>query len=251
MQAVVLFLVSSSNCSAHPRSLPCIPLLSPFPRFPLLPASAILIDANPFSETLVAKAHGRVDMVIAAVKSVLVLIASVRPVGVSTATVLAVVAVGAAVQLYAYITYMPYFSEQANKAYCSFAAAFAWACGCTLLAVARNLPAEQVEGFLFLFALPFVTHTGYMVAQRRLEVLKSSNADGIATSSACIVELKARQLLAAAQSNLKDGSTVVDKPDGGSSSASSFRRDGVCDGIPEVRCIDPHVLQCLTLSLTT
>ena len=189
---------------------------------------AIFLDLNPFSESLVAKSHGRVDMALVAVKTVLTLVISLRPVGATAAVVLVVVAIGAAVQLYGSVVYMPYFNDEANKLQCGFAAVFAWACSCTILAQCRGAPGEQVEGFLFLFALPFVAHTGYMVAHRRLDALKCASAEGTVTGSACIVELRARQLLLAATA--RDDKTRLDsgafsdnlKP----LSGSSLRRDG-------------------------
>ena len=215
-----------------------------------VPASAIIVDLNPFSENLVAKAHGRVDMVLVAMKSLWALLVSLRFV-LTPATVLSVVAAGAVIQLYGCLTYMPYFNDKANQLQCGFAAAFVWACACTVLAEFRGQPQDEVEGYLFLFALPFVAHSGYTLAHRRLDGLKHGNSDGIANASACIVELRARQMLAAARgSDAQPGAGAngssdkaasfagSDKPNGGLSGSPSFRRDGSSgQAFPEVSSV--------------
>ena len=107
-------------------------------------AAAVIIDRHPFSDTLTAVSHGRVAMACCGLRILLALLFSLRAT-VSTLALIGVVCAVAAVQLYALLTYLPYYHETMNKYEVSFATVFAWAAMCTLVAYVRNSPAEQVR----------------------------------------------------------------------------------------------------------
>jgi hypothetical protein len=171
------------------------------------------------SESLEAKPHGRVDMVLCALKVLLALVVSLRAT-VSTAVIVIVLCVAAAVQLYALLFYLPYFKEFMNHLTCSFGMVFAWATVCSLMAYVRDQPDDQVEAFVLIFSLPAVAFSGLTIARQRLYAMRQGgilarNSQSMTTTTttaasggsaatvgvgapvtnACMVELRTRQML--------------------------------------------------------
>ncbi len=104
------------------------------------------MDRSPTSESLQAKAHGRVDMVLCVCKGLLALIAALVSGGaLQPVMLISLVCIVAAVQLYAVVVYQPLYNRTWNQYQGAFAALFAWAAGCTLLADLRQRPEDQVH----------------------------------------------------------------------------------------------------------
>ena len=170
--------------------------------------SGILIDRNPDSEFVLAKPHGRVGMAVCVVKVVLALVFSLQ--SVSASVLLAVLAVSAAVLLYGYLYFLPFYTPTVNSYHCAFAMLYAWGVFCTVIAFVRDAPSEEVEGFGFLLSSPGVVFSGYAFARQRFFAFGSIISDynpsvaaamASAPTSACMVELRQRQLLAYASRN--------------------------------------------------
>ena len=103
----------------------------------------MFIDRNPFSETLLAKSHGRVDMLLCGAKTVLCLLFTLRA-AINTTILIVAVCLVAALQFYTLLYYLPYYSGMFNQWSCSFALLFVWAACCTLMAFVRNAPIDEV-----------------------------------------------------------------------------------------------------------
>ena len=105
----------------------------------------MFIDRNPLSESIQARAHGRVDMLLCCCKGLLALVAALTAGGTLQPIGLIVVACCVAlVQLYAVVVHQPLFSRRWNCYTGAFALVFAWAAACTLLAHLRQRPDDQV-----------------------------------------------------------------------------------------------------------
>ena len=116
-------------------------------RCAMIAALGLLIDRNPTSESMTAKAHGRVDMLLCSCKAILALVASITASGtVKPALLIVATCIVAVVQLYATTVYQPLYSQRWNQYHGSFALVFAWAAGCTLLAELRGKPEDEVRG---------------------------------------------------------------------------------------------------------
>ena len=171
--------------------------------FPCCAVNGILIDRNPDSEFVLAKPHGRVDIAACVTKIALALVFSLN--NVSTSLLLAVLAVSAAILLYGYVRFLPFYSPTVSSYHCAFATLYAWATFCVITAYIRNTPGEDVEGFAFLMSSPAVLFTGYAFARQRFFAFGSFSSEhnpnlaattASAPTSACLVELRQRQLLA-------------------------------------------------------
>ena len=183
--------------------------------------SGILIDRNPDSEFVLAKPHGRVGMAVCVVKVVLALVFSLQ--SVSASVLLAVLAVSAAVLLYGYLYFLPFYTPTVNSYHCAFAMLYAWGVFCTVIAFVRDAPSEEVEGFGFLLSSPGVVFSGYAFARQRFFAFGSIISDynpsvaaamASAPTSACMVELRQRQLLAYGHSADRRRTDDTSEPEG-------------------------------------
>jgi hypothetical protein len=105
----------------------------------------LLVDRNPVSESIVARAHGRVDMLLCSCKALLALAGALTAAGTARPALLIIAScIVAVLQLYAYVVYQPLYSARWNQYHGSFALVFAWAAACTLLAQLRHKPDNEV-----------------------------------------------------------------------------------------------------------
>jgi hypothetical protein len=105
----------------------------------------MFIDLNPFSESLLAKAHGRVDVAVAALKVLMCVLYACKPEAVAASALMSIACITAAVQLYGHLMYLPYYNDKTNHYHVSFAMVYAWACVCGVMALLRDTPSEQVR----------------------------------------------------------------------------------------------------------
>ncbi len=109
-------------------------------------ATGLLIDRDPQSDALGAKPHGRADMICCVGRSTLaVAVALVSKGAVPVAVLLTATALVAAIQLYTALRLLPYYHQIMNRYNGAYAAAFAWATFCAVMAHTRNKPGEQVR----------------------------------------------------------------------------------------------------------
>jgi hypothetical protein len=108
-------------------------------------AFGVFVDRNPASESIQAKAHGRVDMLIACSKGVMSLAAALTIGGtLKPVALIAIVFANSIIQLYTVILYQPLYNRTWNQYNGSFATVFTWSAACTLLAYLRQRPSDQV-----------------------------------------------------------------------------------------------------------
>ncbi len=111
------------------------------------------MDRDPASESIQAKAHGRVDMLLCCCKGVLSLVAALTIGGTLQPVVLvSVLCVVGFIQLYAEIGLQPLYSRRWNQFNGAFALVFGWSTLCTLLAHLRDRPEDQVSVLLWVAA---------------------------------------------------------------------------------------------------
>ena len=192
-----------------------------------------------------AQSHGRVAMALCGAKLVLCLCLAVVDTAGAAVYITVVTMVGVC-QLVSVVKYVPYYHDRMNTLTTTAAMMFLWAAFTTDVGYLRRLAAavthsgsndsdgktvedsEQVEAFLFLFALPVVAFSGYAIGQQRLTTLATAAAAMVSTGSlgsgnasrrgecgggvagnlnACVVELYVRRLLTGV---LADGGNASD-----------------------------------------
>jgi hypothetical protein len=105
----------------------------------------MFIDLSPSSESLLAKAHGRVDAAVAALKVLMCVLYACKPGAVAGSALMSIACITAAAQLYGHLMYLPYYNDKTNHYHVSFAMAYAWACVCGVMALVRDKPTDQVR----------------------------------------------------------------------------------------------------------
>jgi hypothetical protein len=98
-----------------------------------------MCDRDAFSDNLDAKPHGRLDVLMAVLRSVLVLVFKLDYA--LQATVLVMFAwVTGVVAAYSYLKYQPFYSAVINRSVTAAAFVYCWACVCLSMLQARKLP---------------------------------------------------------------------------------------------------------------
>ena len=160
----------------------------------------MLIDRSPVSDFVLAKSHGRVDIVLCCANIAMALLFSLQDT-LQVSVLVAAVCVFAALHLYLTLYYIPFFNQSCNQYHTLFSAVYCWVAVCTLLAYARGQPEEQVESLVFLLSLPVVAFSGFTFARQRYvrldKYLDSATATAVGSipSNALMVELLHRRLI--------------------------------------------------------
>jgi hypothetical protein len=152
---------------------------------------ATAVDANPLSDSLHAKVHGRADVVVIAVQGVLVVVVHVLRTRLAPWLVLAACAAGAVAWLAAYVGFLPHFNARTNVGNVVGAAINCWFV--VALIIATTAPSTFNIGILMLTGLPFAGLAGWALIQWRVYYVLHTPLNRIATSYC--VELKVRHLL--------------------------------------------------------
>jgi hypothetical protein len=186
------------------------------PRVRCVAANGVVLDRNPLSECLLARPHGRVEMLLTALRIGLVLLLSVRDT-LGVAVVVTVVCLAALAQLYSLLYYLPFYHQSMNQYQCGFALVFMWASLCSAMAFVRDQPSSEAEAFLLLFSFPAISFSGYSLARQRLRHLNVGSPESAAMLSPLLVEVRARLMLqpvtqgnaASPRAGVSDSSTPI------------------------------------------
>lgn len=160
--------------------------------------SAVFIDRDYRSTNVVARAHGRVSIVMISIKTLVTLIFTVAsdlpPLLLQSFLVLMGV-----VWLWAWLRYLPMLTPWVNQAWVAVGAVFLWASACAALGTALANPAAGVAGYLFFVGAPIAAYCGYATAVARFESFSGAGTlAGPALRTPYDVELRARYLVARA-----------------------------------------------------
>ena len=98
-----------------------------------------MAERDPQSDGYAAKAHGRIDALMIAVRTVLVFVFTLDVQFTRNLLIVAACA-GCAVVSYAYLTYQPFYKPTVNHMHCAACALLVWACVCLLMLELRKDP---------------------------------------------------------------------------------------------------------------
>ena len=155
--------------------------------------SLVFYDSNFMSTNLVAKAHGRADLMFLCVKSVLVICVETFPSAFSGQTLVALVVVAGAAWVGSLAYLLPYFDQRWNQFNLAMASAFFFTSAC--LAVSENYEDTDAAALLYL-GLPLSAVLGVFAADLRANWLFRCVPARL--SSPYELELKVRYMLHAA-----------------------------------------------------
>jgi hypothetical protein len=105
------------------------------------------VDRSPASGSILAQAHGRVDMVVVTLKVLLALLAAVSAATGEAGIMAQLCGAGclALVQLYTSVVYQPLYSRYWNQCMGGMAAMSLWAVACAVMAHMRGQADDQVR----------------------------------------------------------------------------------------------------------
>ena len=155
----------------------------------------MLVDRSPFSDGILARPHGRMDVSIGCCNAAMCVIIAVSS-RLSANLMVVAITVASLLSCYAVWYYIPYYHSGTNQSKGAFAAVHAWATVCLLLAFIRQQPAAGVEAFMLLFSTPIVAFVGCAVVSYRVAAIAAMPAADVARcGSPYKVELWARMKL--------------------------------------------------------
>jgi hypothetical protein len=125
---------------------PCVTLCAPNGTLGIAaPVTVLLVDRNPVSESVHAKAHGRVEALLRGYQCLLVVLAAWSGEGaLPTPVFVLCLVITSCLHLYSLVVYQPLYRLWWAQGQCALASLFVWASGCTLLAEERNVPEDEV-----------------------------------------------------------------------------------------------------------
>lgn len=155
--------------------------------------SALFYEANSLSRGLGARAHGRVDIVMLLIQTVLVLVAQTFAELINVGIVIAILAGAGILWLAAFLWTMPFYSHLINAINVASAMAYLWAVVCCVL---NNYYPRTDAAIMLYVGLPTAFLAGLQLANWRVNTVLRKQISQLA--SPYEVELRARFILATA-----------------------------------------------------
>lgn len=125
---------------------------------------SIFYESNSLSRGASSAAHGRVDAIMLAIKTVLVVICQTLVGYLSDAIIIAAVCAASLVWVGAFAFFMPYYAHSVNRIFLAGGVGFAWACVCLII---NNYYVSAEGGFFLIVGMPLAIVGGLHLADWR------------------------------------------------------------------------------------
>lgn len=185
---------------AHSTALALVTLMVPcFLAFSLV-VSSVFLDRSYTSDSITARAHGRVGIAMISLKTGLTLLFTVMT-GVNPWFLHITIVVLGAGWLYLWLRFLPSYTQWMNAVWSAFGAIFLWAAMCGALAKLLDDPKGGVGGLVFFLGIPIVAFAGHSLAHQRFHAygavgahvgdsISSQHASSDGSGSHAVVHLK-------------------------------------------------------------
>ena len=170
---------------SHATALVLVTVLYPcFLAFSLV-VSSVFLDRSYGSDSITARAHGRVGIAMISLKTGLTLLFTVAADANPWFLHIVIIILGLG-WLYLWLRFLPSYTQWMNQAWSAFGAVFLWGAMCAALAKLLNNPNAGVAGYVFFLGVPTVAFSGYAMAHQRFHAY-GAVGHGVASSSSSSV----------------------------------------------------------------
>lgn len=196
----------------HGPLVAVVSILLPFFCIFSLCVSAVFFNRDYRSPSVIARAHGRVGVMMIVIKASLTFMFNAGGDAEPWILHIVVIALGA-LWLWMWLHFLPHFTQWYNQAWSAFGAVFLWAGLCGALAKILDDPEAGVGGYVFFIGIPSAAYTGYALAYMRFaSFARIGTPGGRPLRTPYEVELRARYLLRDVLTAARKGRGTAVKP---------------------------------------